>query len=224
MTTAPPKPEQGFFFRLLAWFLRRFFQLLYHQFAWAYDLVAWTVSLGQWNTWIRSAIPYLHSSLVLELGHGPGHLQVAFNQAGVHSIGIDLSKQMNRQACHRMRKMHIQPNLIYARTQQLPLPSETIPQIVATFPSEYISDPRSLNEMHRVLVPGGSVIILLFAWITGQKAQERFAAWLFRVTGESPIWEDAFLNPARVVGFVAHSEFILLPRSKLLLLHLQKSI
>ncbi len=223
MSTAHPKPEQGFFFRLLARFLRRFFQLLYHQFAWSYDLIAWTVSLGQWHTWVRSAIPYLRSSLILELGHGPGHLQVDLNQAGIHSIGIDLSKQMNRQAYHRMRKMHIQPNLIYAMSQQLPLPSGTIPQIVATFPSEYISDPRSLNEMHKVLIPGGSAIILLFAWITGQKTIERFAAELFRVTGESPVWNDAFLNPARVVGFVAHSEFISLPRSKLLLIHLQKS-
>jgi ubiquinone/menaquinone biosynthesis C-methylase UbiE len=223
MTTAPPKPEQGLFSRLLTWFLRIFFHFLYHQFAWTYDLVAWAVSLGQWKTWIGSVIPYLNRTLVLELGHGPGHLQVALSQEGIPSIGLDSSKQMGWQARRRLLSLHIPANLVNARSQQLPFPSEAIPQIVATFPSEYINNAQTLSEIYRVLIPGGSAIILLFAWITGQQALERVAAWLFRVTGESPIWNDAFLFPARAVGFVAHSESISLPRSKVLLIHLLKS-
>ena len=98
MIHPPPKPELPVFSRLVAWFLRRYFQLLYHQLAWTYDFVAWTVSLGQWNAWVRAVLPHIHNSFVLELGHGPGHLQIALNQRGTPCIGVDQSPQMGGQA------------------------------------------------------------------------------------------------------------------------------
>jgi ubiquinone/menaquinone biosynthesis C-methylase UbiE len=217
-----PKPELPVFSRLVAWILRRYFQLLYHQLAWTYDSVAWLVSLGQWNTWVRAVLPHIHNSFVLELGHGPGHLQIALNQRGTPSIGIDQSSQMGRQARRRLHHQHIRPSLINARTQQLPFQSGSIPQIVATFPSEYIADPESLREIYRILSPAGSVVVLLLAWITGNSILEKLAANLFRLTGESPIWNDHFLSPARAVGFSAFSEFIDLPTSRLALIHLRK--
>ena len=222
MIHPPPKPELPVFSRLVAWILRRYFQLLYHQLAWTYDFVAWIVSLGQWNTWVRAVLPYIHNSFVLELGHGPGHLQIALNQRGTPCIGIDQSSQMGRQASRRLHHQHFQPSLINTRTQQLPFQSGSIPQIVATFPSEYIADPESLREIYRVLSPAGSVVVLLLAWITGNSILDKLAATLFRLTGESPIWNDHFLSPARAVGFSAISEFIDLPTSRLAFIHLRK--
>jgi ubiquinone/menaquinone biosynthesis C-methylase UbiE len=217
-----PKPELPVFSRLVAWILRRYFQLLYHQLAWTYDCVAWIVSLGQWNTWVRAILPYIHNSFVIELGHGPGHLQIALNQRGTPCIGIDQSSQMGRQASRRLHLQHFKPSLINTRTQQLPFQSGSIPQIVATFPSEYITDPQSLTEIFRVLIPDGSVDILLLAWITGNRVLERLMATLFRLTGESPVWNDHFLSPARAVGFSANCEFIDLPSSRLAFIHLRK--
>ena len=60
--------------RLIFSLLRPVYYLLYHHFAWTYDLVADIVSLGQWKDWVRTALPYL-DGCVLELGYGPGHLQ-----------------------------------------------------------------------------------------------------------------------------------------------------
>ncbi len=57
--------------------LRFFFRLLYHQFAFTYDLVAATVSLGRWKDWVLSVVPFIEGTRILEIGHGPGHLQRA---------------------------------------------------------------------------------------------------------------------------------------------------
>ena len=60
---------------LMTRFLRFFFRHFYHEFAWTYDFVAAVVSIGRWNQWIDSALPFVQGRRVLEIGHGPGHLQ-----------------------------------------------------------------------------------------------------------------------------------------------------
>ena len=59
-----------------------------------------------------------------------------------------------------------------------------------------------------MLVPGGQVIIPALAWITGEKCLERAAGGLFRITGQSPEWEDRFLEPVRICGFLAHVDWV----------------
>ena len=222
MSSTFSQPEQRSKLGIFAWILHQFFQLLYHQLAWAYDLIAWIVSLGKWKGWVLSIIPYLHGSTILELGHGPGHLQIALNQAGKHCFGLDQSKQMSAQALRRLKRNGCPIYLMCASSEQLPLPTNSIPQIVATFPSEYISSRNTLAEIYRVLHPGSSAVILLLAWITGKSILERLAAWLFRVTGETPEWKDQYLDPARAAGFIAQSDLIKLPTSKLLIIRLRK--
>jgi ubiquinone/menaquinone biosynthesis C-methylase UbiE len=78
--------------------LRFFFKLLYHQFAFAYDLVAATVSLGRWKDWVMSILPFVEGPRVLEIGFGPGHLQRRLLQRGLIAVGIDESPQMARLA------------------------------------------------------------------------------------------------------------------------------
>jgi len=220
---APSAPKIPLHLRLLAPFLRLFFQLLYHQFAWTYDLVAATVSLGMWQDWVRAILPYLSEPRLLELGFGPGHLQEALYKQGWRPIGLDRSPQMTRQARRRLRKQHFTPALVNGAAQSLPFPDNSFDHVVATFPSEYIADPRTLAEIQRVLAPGGRADILLFAWITGKKPLERLAAWLFRFTGESPDWSDKTLLPVQQAGFQAHIERIVLPSSTLLLIRGQKT-
>jgi len=188
-------------FRLMARFLRVFFNLLYHQMAWTYDLVANTVSLGMWGDWVASIIPDLRGPRVLELGHGPGRLQRKHTQKGILAFGIDESRQMGRMAIARLRKNRLTPHISRCYAQFIPFPDQSFDQIVATFPSEYIFDANTLAEARRVLRPGGEMIILPAAWITGKAWLERFAAWLFRVTAQSPTWDDRYLAPYRRAGF-----------------------
>jgi ubiquinone/menaquinone biosynthesis C-methylase UbiE len=171
--------------RLIQILLRQIFYLLYHQFAWTYDIVAAVVSLGRWKEWVQIALPYLRGN-VLEIGFGPGHLQASLNEKNIMTFGLDESTQMVRQATRRLQKKGATPRLIRGNAQNIPFSGETFDNVVATFPAEYIFEPQTLKEIRRVLVPAGQLVIIPTAWITGGRFLERLAAWVFRVTGEAP--------------------------------------
>ncbi|MBU0511731.1 MAG: methyltransferase domain-containing protein [Chloroflexi bacterium] len=189
--------------RVIARLMQAFFYLLYHPFAWAYDFVAAVVSIGMWNDWVMSTLPYLKGPRVLELGHGPGHLQAALLAGEIAAHGIDESRQMGRLARRRLRG-NSPYSLANGHTQSLPYRSEIFHQIASTFPSEYILDARTLAEAYRVLAPGGALVVLPTIWITGQKWMERIAASLFRVTGQTPEWDAGWLAPFYKAGFQPH--------------------
>jgi ubiquinone/menaquinone biosynthesis C-methylase UbiE len=201
--------------------LRIFFSLLYHQFAWTYDLVAATVSLGRWKKWVKSTLPYLDGR-VLEIGYGPGHLQAVLGEKSLSAFGVDESRQMARQAERRLKKKGLQARLTRGLSQHLPFRSNAFDAVVATFPSEYIYDPHTLEEAQRVLVPDGRFILVPMAWITGRRPADRLAAWLFRLTGEAP--GEPRPLPAAVrerfmkAGFQVESELIEVEGSQVLLI------
>jgi ubiquinone/menaquinone biosynthesis C-methylase UbiE len=212
--------------RLIQNLLRRVFYLLYHQFAWTYDLVAAVVSLGRWKEWVGTALPYL-SGRVLEIGFGPGHLQVSLIEKNISTFGLDESPQMVRQATKRLRNKGVSYHLIRGYAQNLPFPGETFNNVVATFPAEYIFDPQTLNEIRRVLLTGGQLVIIPTAWITGAGSLERLAAWVFRVSGEAPGYPKLMAAnvKARFVnaGFVATSELVEKRGSQVLVIVAKKS-
>lgn len=210
--------------RLITGFLRVFFRLLYHSFAWSYDAVAWTVSLGRWTTWINSVIPFIRGRRVLELGHGPGHLQVDLARQGILAYGLDESRQMGRQAYYRVIKV-VQPKLTRGRAENLPFPEACFGTVVSTFPTEYILLPATLLEINRVLEPGGKLIILLASWFTGKSQLEKAAAFLFTITGQVPSAGDHFQNllrPFQAAGYNSRLEWVDQNSSRLLLVVAEK--
>lgn len=171
--------------RLIPILLRPIYYLLYHQFAWTYDIVAAFVSLGRWQGWVQAALPYVNGR-VLELGFGPGHLQLSLNEKNLASFGLDESRHMAYQANRRLRNFGAIARLSRGYAQSIPFASGVFDSVVATFPAEYIYAPQTLVEIKRVLVPAGKLIILPMAWITGTRPLERLAAWLFRISGNAP--------------------------------------
>lgn len=141
--------------RLYLWATRR----LYNEFAWSYDVAAWIVSAGRWDRWRRMALDYVAQQPVLEVGFGTGHLLASMAESGWPVVGIDLSPAMQRQAAVALRRQGLCAPRLLARAQQLPFAGESFGSIVATFPAEYIVDPASLVEFHRVLRPGGRLIV-----------------------------------------------------------------
>ena len=104
--------------------LRLFFRLLYNEFAFSYDLVSWLVSMGQWRSWQRTALPYLKGRRVLEIAHGPGNLLLDLTALGFEPIGLDLSVAMGSIAQRKLNSRGLVIPLLRARVQQLPFPSD----------------------------------------------------------------------------------------------------
>jgi ubiquinone/menaquinone biosynthesis C-methylase UbiE len=159
-------------------FTRAFFRLLYHPFAFTYDLVAAAVSFNQWKNWIFSILPLIEGTHTLELGHGPGHLQRILLNQGLVTFAIDESAQMGKLAKRRLGDSH---NLIRALAQQIPFADESFNSVIATFPTEYIFDGQTLSGIKRVLRKDGKLIVLLAAW-----PKSRILAWLFKITEQTP--------------------------------------
>jgi ubiquinone/menaquinone biosynthesis C-methylase UbiE len=164
--------------------LRFFFRLLYHQLAFAYDLVAATVSVGQWKNWGASILPFITGTRILEIGHGPGHLQRILLSRGLDSVAIDESAAMSRLA---QRNTSGKAILARALAQGLPFADASFDTVIATFPAEYINDPLTLLEVKRCLSDGGRFIVLPVALLNGNGPLERAMSLLFRITRQSPV-------------------------------------
>ena len=186
----------------MKYILRPFFRLLYHQFAFLYDFVAAAVSFNRWRDWVRSVVPFIHGNRILEIGHGPGHLQRILLDGNLIAVGIDESAQMGRLSKQNLRRRldsraHIRSeaqstssvaydiytkiNLTRGIAQYLPFPNQSFDTIIATFPTLYISDPRTLAEIKRCLLDDGRLIVLPVAL-----PKNYFVDWLFKITHQSP--------------------------------------
>jgi len=167
-----------FFVDAMRRFMRLFYHLLYHPFAFTYDFVAAIVSFGKWNDWVYSVIPFISGTRILELGHGPGHLQRLLLDRNFSPVAIDESTQMGHIA---KRKLGKQQKINRAIAQHLPFASNSFDTIIATFPTEYIFDQKTLADINRCLTNDGRLIVLPVAF-----PKSGFLKWLFKVTHESP--------------------------------------
>ena len=175
--------------RLIARTLNFLYHHLYHDLAFTYDAVAAIVSFGKWIEWTKTVLPHIEGTRVLELGHGPGHLQrLLLKMRSAKSpdfaiiVGLDESSQMGRLARRRLlHSGYAQPNLTRGLGQRLPFAAESFDSIVATFPADYIFAAQTASEARRFLRTGARRIVLPVAW-----PKNRFLTWLYRVTNEAP--------------------------------------
>lgn len=201
-------------------FLRLFFDLLYHQFAFTYDLVAAAVSFNRWKDWTREVLPLIEGTRILELGFGPGHLHRLLRREGWFAVGIDESPQMTRLARRNTKGM---ANLTRGLAQHLPFQSEAFDTIISTFPSEYIFDQDTLAEARRCLMVRGRLIVLLAAM-----PKSRALKWLYKVTGESPsqteeVVKNKLQEPFLLAGFATDIKNVELKSSRLLIVIAEKA-
>jgi hypothetical protein len=84
----------------------------------------------------------------------------------------------------------------------------------------------------RVLEVNGELIVLPAAWITGENMLDKFAAWLFKVTGQSPNLEidnlqtrfADYINGLNEIGFHVRCDLVELPASKIFLIRARKFV
>jgi ubiquinone/menaquinone biosynthesis C-methylase UbiE len=201
------------------------FRALYHELAWTYDLVAWVVSLGQWQTWVQTALSHIAGEQVLELGHGPGHLLIALAEQGFHPVGLDPSPQMTRIAHRRLRRAGLAESLVQSHAQTLPFPANTFDSVVATFPTPFIVEAETLREVTRVLRPGGRMVVVLGARLSGRDPVSRFIEWLYFITGQrEAVKGDSWKTPFAAAGLHVRGMQVKMKRSQVFLLIADRTI
>ena len=142
--------------RALSGLLRLFFYFLYNQFAWLYDFVADTVSLGKWDEWILTVLPYLNGSRFLELGHGTGRLQVEMCRRGMKVIGLD-SEQISISGKLQFEPVVINENEIITRSISARSDIEAI-RLQQQMSQSQVSLAKSGNKPNLFLFSGYNVV------------------------------------------------------------------
>ncbi|MHC5906128.1 class I SAM-dependent DNA methyltransferase [Streptomyces sp. S6] len=95
---------------------------------------------------------------VADLGSGPGYVTALLNELGVRAFGVDLSPKMVALA----RKAHPELRFHVGTMTALDLPDETLGGIFSLFSVIHVPEselPALCAEFHRVLAPGGYVLL-----------------------------------------------------------------
>jgi ubiquinone/menaquinone biosynthesis C-methylase UbiE len=170
---------------LWIWLVRSGFKLLYNELAWAYDAISWLVSLGQWRNWQFSSMRFLpspHEGPILELGYGTAHLQFGLHHSGYNAVGLDPSYNMGQIAKRRLADLRY--CLVRGSAIELPFPDRSFVAVISTFPTDYIIQPDTINEIYRVLYNQGKLIIVLSAMFSVTNPVTQFIEWLYTLTGQ----------------------------------------
>ena len=117
-----------------------------------YDLL----QLGDSRSWACS-----HAfGQVLEIAIGTGR-NLPFYPRGIQLTGIDFSPAMLDIARNRAAELGTDVILIEADAQHLPFADDQFDTVVCTLALSSIPDPAAaINEMHRVLHPGGQLLVV----------------------------------------------------------------
>ena len=144
----------------------------------SYDLNNRVHSLWRDQAWRRAAVAMSHVrsvDTVLDVACGTGDLSIAYANAGAkHVIGLDFTHEMLQVAEHKaahagakvLRSSGSSRLPIYADGDalRLPIADRSVDIVSIAFGIRNVADPaRAIAEFHRVLKPGGRVMILEFS-------------------------------------------------------------
>jgi ubiquinone/menaquinone biosynthesis C-methylase UbiE len=98
---------------------------------------------------------------VLEVAPGPGSLAIEIAKGGRHSVtGLDISESFVRIALENARKAGVSVDFRRGNASAMPFADASFDFVVCTAAFKNFSDPiGALNEIHRVLTPGGEASI-----------------------------------------------------------------
>jgi demethylmenaquinone methyltransferase / 2-methoxy-6-polyprenyl-1,4-benzoquinol methylase len=135
-----------------------------------YDFLNHFLSLGIDKSWRKKAIKKLKNKNVnslLDIATGTGDLAItALKMLGCNIKGIDISEQMLAMGQRKIEKLQLDQriNLIQGDSENLPFESDNFDAITVAFGVRNFENlDKGLQEMHRVLKPGGIAVVLEFS-------------------------------------------------------------
>lgn len=136
--------------------------------AWRYDLLNTVLSLGMDRAWRREAARVALEGFpkrILDVATGTADLALAL-KAGAPAAevtGVDLSKPMLKIARRKAQGRGLELRLERADGLDLPFPDESFDVVTIAYGLRNFADVEAgLREFHRVLRPGGRLVVLEF--------------------------------------------------------------
>jgi demethylmenaquinone methyltransferase/2-methoxy-6-polyprenyl-1,4-benzoquinol methylase len=164
---------------------RRYVRALFATIADRYDFITVALSYGQDQRWKRRVIALAnprHGLRVLDLATGTGDLAFAAAARGARVVGLDITYRMIELA--RRKSQPASPKLAGTEGERrraldflvgdmlaLPFPAASFDVVTTGYGLRNVPDlPQAIDEIRRVLAPGGRVVSLDFnrpasAWI-----------------------------------------------------------
>jgi len=131
---------------------------MYTLFAGVYDF--WVKVFPTWKKWLKQALPHIHGPKVLEASFGTGYLLTQYADQ-VETYGIDYNEKMVAVASKALRKKGMHAQLQQADIEQLPFADGMFDCVVNTMAfSGYPDAEQAMSEIHRVLKPGGRLVLI----------------------------------------------------------------
>jgi ubiquinone/menaquinone biosynthesis C-methylase UbiE len=131
--------------------------------------------IARWYARIRGTAPQLaavrthaarltaelpKTARILEVAPGPGYLAVELARLGFDVTGVDLSSTFVHLATDAARRAGVDARFLRADAADLPLPNGSVDLVVCQAAFKNFGRPvAALDEMHRVLRPGGTAVI-----------------------------------------------------------------
>lgn len=121
--------------------------------------------LPMWRRYTQAVLPWLEQvpdrRALLEIGPGPGVLLGQLAHRFQVAVGVDLSLGMLYQAQQRLTRNRVLAYLVEGNATDLPFASDSFDAVVLTFTFSAIPNgPAAMNEIARVLTPGGLVTLV----------------------------------------------------------------
>jgi len=155
-------------------------------------------------------------SHVLEVAPGPGFCAIEIARSGRYVTGLDISETFVRIAREHARRAGVAVDFRLGNASAMPFPDASFDFVVCAAAFKNFSDPvGALNEIHRVLKPGGraSIYDLRKDATPGEVAAEvqgmrlsAFNAWLTRWTFRHVLLRRAYTRAA-IEAIAARSTF-----------------
>lgn len=182
-------------------------EVVYRSLAPLYDALD-VLTLGAWWRLVRRALEYVSASgRVLEIGFGPGKLQVELAERLELCFGLDLAWGMCRFTQRRLRRAGLVPRLVCGDARRLPFAPAAFDAAVSTFAISGIRNAQAAaSEQARVIAPGGRVVLVDIGLPSDGNRLGRFLARLWERMGDF-LYDQRSLMHAAGLEVVEFEEF-----------------